>query len=119
MSLSDQLTDILNSLGGFGPELWLSVAFCGLLLAELLLLRTNVGVRRRWLAGLSIGSLIVAGLWAAALPTRGFLFTHLLFVDNQAIYFQLIIALSAVLVLACGELSAATAILLLKTSTSR
>lgn len=100
MTLSDQLTDILNSLGGFGPELWLSVAFCGLLLVELLLLRTDVGVRRRWLAGLSIGSLIIAGIWVAVLPARGFLFTHLLFVDNQAIYFQLIIVLSAVLVLA-------------------
>lgn len=100
MSLSDQLTDILNSLGGFGPELWLSVAFFGLLLTELVLLRANTVVRRRWLTGLSIGSLVVAGIWVAVLPTRGFLFTHLLFVDNQAVYFQLIIALSAVLVLA-------------------
>jgi len=100
LSLSDQLTDILNSLGGFGPEVWLSVAFCGLLLAELLLLRSSAVRRRRWLVGLSIGSVVVAGVWSAVLGARGFLFTHLLFLDSQAVFFQLVIALSAVLVLA-------------------
>lgn len=99
MTLTDQLTDILNSLGGFGPEVWLSAAFCGLLLAELLLLRLPVAVRRRWLAGLSVVAVAVAGAWAALLPTRGFLFMHLLFVDTQAILFQVVVALAAVVVL--------------------
>ena len=54
---------------------------------------------RRYLAGLSVLVVIVAGLWAVLSPMRGFLFMHLLFVDNQAIFIQAIVALSAVLVL--------------------
>ncbi|QMW03035.1 NADH-quinone oxidoreductase subunit N [Spirosoma foliorum] len=100
MSLTDQLNDIINSLGGFGPEVWLSVAFCGLLVAELVLGRvTPLSKVRRWLVGLSVGIVLVAGVWAVLLPTRGYLFMHLLFVDNQAIFIQLVVALSAVAVL--------------------
>ena len=99
LNLTDQLTDILRSLGGFGPELWLSASFCGLLLAELLLLRSDRGRARRLLAGMSVLAVLVAGLWAVLTPVRGFLFLRLLFVDNQAIYFQVVIALSAVFVL--------------------
>ena len=96
--MTDQLTDILRSLGGFGPEVWLSAAFCGLLLAELLLLRTDRR-RARWLlAGLTVVTVAVAGIWAVLTPVRGFLFLHLLFVDNQALYVQVVVALSAVLV---------------------
>jgi NADH-quinone oxidoreductase subunit N len=99
LSLTDQLTDIINSLGGFGPELWLSASFCLLLLAELILVRvmalTNV---RRYLAGLTVVMLLVGGIWAMRLPVRGFLFMHLLFVDNQAIFIQAVVALGAVLV---------------------
>ncbi|GAB3642834.1 NADH-quinone oxidoreductase subunit N [Spirosoma arcticum] len=99
MTLTDQLTDILRSLGGFGPEVWLSASFCGLLLAELLLLRSDRRQARRFLAGMSILAVVVAGIWAVLMPVRGFLFLRLLFVDNQAVYFQVIIALSAVFVL--------------------
>lgn len=99
MSLTDQLNDILNSLGGFGPEVWLSAAFCALLLAELLLLRRNRVPARRILAGLSVVAVLVAGIWTVLSPTRGFLFMHLLFVDNQAIFMQVVITLSAVFVL--------------------
>ena len=98
MTLTDQLTDILRSLGGFGPEMWLSAAFCGLLLAELLLLRSDRTWARRFLAAMTVVTVAVAGIWAVLTPVRGFLFLHLLFVDNQAIYFQVVIALSAVLV---------------------
>ncbi|GAB3510018.1 NADH-quinone oxidoreductase subunit N [Spirosoma knui] len=98
MSLTDQLNDIISSLGGFGPEAWLAVAFCGLLVSELLLLRTNRAQARRVLAVLSGVTVIVAGIWAVLLPTRGFLFLHLLFIDNQAIYFQVLVALAALLV---------------------
>lgn len=43
--------------------------------------------------------MLVAGVWAALLPTRGFLFIKLLFIDNQAVFFQVVVSLSAVLVL--------------------
>ena len=100
LSLTDQLTDILNSISGFGPELWLAAALCTLLIAELLLLRAPARRRRGWLAGLSVGAVLVAGGLAVLRPTRGFLFTHLLYVDQQAIFFQAVVALSAALVLA-------------------
>lgn len=99
MPLTDQLNDIINSLGGFGPEAWLSASFCLLLLAELLLLRSNRLRARQFLVGLSILIVLVAGSWAALSSTRGFLFTHLLFVDNQAIFMQVIVAFSAAMVL--------------------
>jgi NADH-quinone oxidoreductase subunit N len=100
LSLTDQLHDILNSLGGFGPEVWLSVSFCALLLAELVLTRAMALPKaRRYIAGLSVVVVSVAGSWAAVLPTRGFLFMHLLFVDNQAIFIQIVVALSAIGVL--------------------
>ncbi|MVM35857.1 NADH-quinone oxidoreductase subunit N [Spirosoma sp. HMF4905] len=100
MSLTDQLNDIINSLGGFGPEVWLSASFCILLVAELLFVRgTSLLKARRWLAGLSVGIVVVAGIWAMLLPTRGHLFMHLLFVDNQAIFIQVVVALSAAMVL--------------------
>ncbi|MFD2571139.1 NADH-quinone oxidoreductase subunit N [Spirosoma soli] len=99
MSLAEQVNNILNSLSGFGPEAWLSAAFCALLLAELLLLRSNYRQARRLLAGLSVAVVLVAGGWALLLPTRGFLFMNLLFIDNQAIFFQVVIALGAALVL--------------------
>lgn len=99
LSLTDQLNDIINSLGGFGPEVWLSASFCVLLIAELIVLRSSRTQVRRLLAGLSVGSVLIAGIWAALLPTRGFLFMHLLFVDNQALFIQVLIALSAVFVL--------------------
>ncbi|AKD58304.1 NADH-quinone oxidoreductase subunit N [Spirosoma radiotolerans] len=99
MPLTDQLTDILSSLRGFGPEIWLSVSFCLLLIAELIFVRVMpLPKTRRYLAGLSVLVLLVAGLWAVYMPTRGFLFTNLLFVDNQAIFIQAIVALGAILV---------------------
>ena len=60
---------------------------------------------RRWLAGLSVGFVLVAGSWTVLLPMRGFLFMHLLFVDNQAVFIQVVIALSAALVLLYEALS--------------
>jgi NADH-quinone oxidoreductase subunit N len=99
LSLTDQLNDILTSLGGFGPMAWLSAAFCGLLITELILIRSTSRIKTRyWLAGLSITSILLAGVWTVLSPARGFLFMHLLFVDNQAIYFQVVIALAAVFV---------------------
>ncbi|MBD2702108.1 NADH-quinone oxidoreductase subunit N [Spirosoma sp. BT702] len=99
MSLTEQLLDILSSLGGFGPEIWLAVSFCVVLLIELLGLQRSKATVRRLLAVLSVVAVLVAGLWAALMPVRGFLFMHLLFVDNQAIFVQVVIALGAGFVL--------------------
>ena len=98
MLLKDQLQDIIDSLGGFGPELLLTVAFCGLLIAELFLLRRNPTTSRRWLAGLTIAFLVLAAVVTLWTDVRGFLFLHLLFLDNQAVFFKLIILAAAVLV---------------------
>lgn len=73
------------------------MSFCALLLAELVLLRSNRA--RQLLAGLSVVVVLVAGVWAGLSSVRGFLFMHLLFVDNQAIFMQVVVALSAVFVL--------------------
>lgn len=100
MSLTDQLNDIIASLGGFGPEIWLSACFCLLLVAEISLLRFTTAPKiRRYLAVLSIIVVLGAGGWSVLSPMRGFLFTHLLFVDSQAVFMQVIIALSAAFVL--------------------
>ena len=81
--------------------MWLSAAFCGLLLAELLLVRAVSLPKARLVLGLlTLASLAGAGIWAALSPVRGFLFMHLLFVDGQAIFIQAIVAASAVLVIA-------------------
>lgn len=100
MQLSDQLNDILDSLNGFGPEVWLSLTFSGLLIAELLLSRKKSPAQtRRWLAGFSIGALVVTGFWTILQPLRGFLFLHLLYLDDQAVFFKCIITLAAIAVL--------------------
>jgi NADH-quinone oxidoreductase subunit N len=100
LSLTDQITDIIASLGGFGPEIWLSACFCLLLVAEISLLRFTTAPKiRRFLAVLSLLVVLGAGGWSVLSPVRGFLFIHLLFVDNQAVFMQVIIALSAAFVL--------------------
>jgi len=98
LPLINQLQDILTSLGSFGPELWLTIAFCGLLIAELVLLRQSTDRLRHWLGGLTIACLLIAGALVLNSSGRGFLFLHLLFVDDQAIFFKLVIALAAILV---------------------
>ena len=111
MSLTDQLNDILASLGGFGPEVWLSASFCFLLIAELLLVRAMALPKARlYLAALSVAVVLVAGVWAVLTPTRGYLFMHLLFVDNQAVFIQAIVAGSAVFVLLYESFTTAQAI---------
>ena len=98
--MTDKLNDILNSLGGFGPEIWLSASFCLLLLAEVVLVKAFGSMKARpYLVGLSTFIVGVAGVWVVVAPTRGFLFMHLLFVDNQAIFIQVVVAISAVFVL--------------------
>ncbi|RYF77147.1 MAG: NADH-quinone oxidoreductase subunit N, partial [Cytophagaceae bacterium] len=99
MPLTDQLQNILDSLSGVGAEGWLALAFCGLLIAELLLLRRGDAQRTRtWLTGLTVLGLLIAGTIAVGESYRGTLFLDLLFLDNQAILIKGIIALGAIAV---------------------
>lgn len=97
MSLTDQLQDILNSLGGFGPEAWLAFAFCALLLAELVLVRRGDDVKaRQWLSAQTLLALLLAGGLALMQESRGSLFQSLLFLDNQAVFFKVVVVLGAI-----------------------
>jgi NADH-quinone oxidoreductase subunit N len=99
MSLTDQLLDSLDSLSGFTAEAGLAFAFCLILVAELLLLRRgNVPNARRWLSIITAGVLLVAAGLAWAEDLRGGLFQNLLFLDNQAIFFKIVVTLAAVCV---------------------
>ncbi len=99
MPLNDQLQDILDSLSGFGPVVWLSMAFSvGLVLDLVLTHQLGPERAKKWLAGFTSLSLTIAALWAVLTPERGFLFLHLLFLDNQAIFVQVIVALAGILV---------------------
>ena len=98
MPLTDQLQDIISSLGGVGAEAWLAALFCGLLLAELLLLRYAAPQVRTYLTYLTVGGLLVAGGIAVAETDRGGLFLDTLFLDNQAVFFKLIVVAGAVAV---------------------
>ncbi len=97
INLSDQLRDILASFGGFGPVVGLAIAFVGLMVAELLVRHRAGG--RVWLTGMALAGVAGAGVWAALVPQRGFLFMHLLFLDDQAIFYQIILVVSTALVL--------------------
>ena len=100
MSLTEQLQNILGSLGGVGAELWLGVLFCGLLVAELVLLRqTDLPTTRRWLTGITVVGLLIAGALAINETERGSLFMNLLFLDKQALLFKAIVTLAAIAVL--------------------
>lgn len=99
MPLTDQLQNILDSLSGVSAEGWLAVAFCGLLIAELILIRRgNDRQIRTWLTGLTLAGLLVAGGVAVGETYRGGLFLDLLFLDNQAILIKGVVALGAVAV---------------------
>ncbi|MCY7356101.1 MAG: NADH-quinone oxidoreductase subunit N, partial [Rudanella sp.] len=106
MPLHDQLQDILDSLGGFGPVVWLSVPFSvGLVLDLVLTHQLGVERAKKWLAGFTALSLTIAALWAVLTPERGFLFLHLLFLDNQAIFVQVIVSITAILIIAYNHFS--------------
>ncbi|MBO0952470.1 NADH-quinone oxidoreductase subunit N [Fibrella forsythiae] len=99
MPLTDQLQNILDSLSGVGAEGWLALAFCGLLIAELVLLRRgNEQQTRPWLTGLTVFGLLIAGVITIGEPFRGPLFLNLLFLDNQAILIKGVVAAGAIAV---------------------
>lgn len=105
MPLLSQLQDIINSLGGFWPELWLSIAFCSILIAELILIRLKIPQARLWLSSLTIAFLLIAGFLVIQSTRQGFLFLHLLFSDDQAAFYKLIVLLAAILVIGYDQLT--------------
>lgn len=99
MPLTDQLQNVIDSLSGVGAEGWLALVFCGLLVAELILLRqVNERQTRTWLTGLTLLGLLMAGGLAISEIYRGGLFLNLLFLDNQAVLIKGVVALGAVAV---------------------
>ncbi|MEZ0483648.1 NADH-quinone oxidoreductase subunit N [Fibrella aquatica] len=99
MPLTDQLQTIIDSLGSVGAEGWLALTFCGLLLAELFLIRRgNERQTRTWLTGLTVAGLLVAGALAVSETDRGSFFLDLIFLDNQAILIKGVIAFGAIAV---------------------
>ena len=99
MPLTDQLQDILDSLSGVSAEGWLSLCFCGLLLAELILIRLGKERQTRtWLTSLTLAGLLIGGGVAVTETYRGSMFLNLIFLDNQAVLIKAVVALGAVAV---------------------
>jgi NADH-quinone oxidoreductase subunit N len=100
LSLTDQLQNILDSLGGFGPVIWLSSAFTlGLVLDLIVSYRLGAEQARVWLARFTLFSLLIAACWAVLTPVRGHLFLNLLYLDGQAVFIQVIVVITGILVI--------------------
>jgi len=102
LQITDQLANILRSLGGLGPEIFLALALAGLVVADLILGYKKATHHRRTLYALAAVSLLVTGLLVIGQASRPeeFLFNSLLFLDGQAVFFKCIVtgaALVAVL----------------------
>ena len=96
MQLADQLQEILRSLSRFSPELFLGSGVAGLVVADLLL-RSSAARHRPamlLLSGLLVGAagLLVTGQIG---QEPGFLFGKLLFRDEQAVFFKLLVTVAA------------------------
>lgn len=94
MSLNEQLTLISQSLAGIVPELFLALFLLVYLVAELLLFRygSKAGAER-WLFRITLaGAIITLGLVLAQWGTPpAYRFEPLLFLDNKAVFFKLLI----------------------------
>jgi len=97
LQLIDQLNDIFRSLSGFTPEVVLLLAIAVVVVADLIFLDREADSHRRLLFGLTALSILVAGaLVVGQWPQpKGFLFGLLLLLDNQAVFFKLIVSLAA------------------------
>ncbi|WP_266363420.1 NADH-quinone oxidoreductase subunit N [Tellurirhabdus rosea] len=97
MQLADQLQEILRSLSRFGPELFLVFGIAGLVITDLLLLRQSPARHRAVMLGLSLLLVVVAGTLVIGQfgQDSGFLFGSLLFRDEQAIFFKLVVTVAA------------------------
>lgn len=108
MQLKAFLFQITQNLPHFLPEIWLSVFFIGVLLAELLLKHSRWALHTdailRWL---SFGFLAVAiglVLLQQNAPS-GYLFHHLLYLDAKAVFFKVFVLGAALLVLVHVQLA--------------
>jgi NADH-quinone oxidoreductase subunit N len=93
LQLKDHLYQVIQSLPGFLPETWLAVAFLSLILVEILLKNSRWQLQTASvLRGLAFGM----GLVALSLvflqwnDLSGYLFHHLLYLDNKAVYFKIL-----------------------------
>ncbi|MFN8357504.1 MAG: NADH-quinone oxidoreductase subunit N [Spirosomataceae bacterium] len=104
MNLSEQLNDLIVSLSGFGPEIWLTISFLAVIVVELILSRHSAS-NTNTLYGITLGVCIVALLsvlrqWDT--QTDGFLFLELLFIDSKALFFKGLVSLAAIVMLLHG-----------------
>lgn len=117
MQLIDQLNDSIRSLSGFWPELALVFAIGLVVLADLVLMPRSIvrqfshksefindsasqaayAKNRSVVYALSILAVVVAGALLITQWTqpRGFLFNSVLLLDNQAVFYKLIVTLAA------------------------
>ncbi|NIJ55369.1 NADH-quinone oxidoreductase subunit N [Dyadobacter arcticus] len=97
MDISEQLIHIRQSLAGIVPEIFLAILFCLFLFAELLLSsrfekkKASAYLQNIALAGAIITLFLVIAQWNEEPAYR---FQPLLFLDKQAVYFKLLIAIS-------------------------
>lgn len=102
MQLKDHLYQVIQSLPGFLPETWLAFAFLLLILVEILLKNSRWQLQTALvLRGLTFGM----GLVALSLvflqwnDLSGYLFHHLLYLDNKAVYFKILVLFAFLFVL--------------------
>jgi NADH-quinone oxidoreductase subunit N len=106
MSLTQQLRNITGSLGEFRPELWLFVGFVVLIITDLRSSRSSQSAAhqgRMYLLSLLI--LVLSGYlaWQQWFEQNdGFLFGRMLYLDAQAIFFKILAAAAAVVMLLHG-----------------
>lgn len=94
MSLNEQLTLISQSLAGIVPDLFLALFLVVYLIGELLLFRyATRTMAEKWLFRVTLaGALVTFGLVLAQWNSpSGFRFEPLLFLDNKAIFFKLLV----------------------------
>lgn len=102
MQLKDHLYQVIQSLSGFLPETWLAGAFLLLILVEILLKNSRwqpqiTSVLRSLAFGMGLVALSLVFLqWN---DLNGYLFHHLLYLDNKAVYFKILILVAFLFVL--------------------
>ncbi|WP_138995142.1 NADH-quinone oxidoreductase subunit N [Larkinella sp. C7] len=111
MQLIDQLNDSIRSLSGFWPELALVFAIAILVVTDLVLLTRSkrpssgqdsvqaqaLSKNRPVLYGLALLAVAVAGAFVTGQESqqKGFLFNSVLLLDNQAVFYKLVVTLAA------------------------
>ena len=103
MQLKDHLNQIFSSLSHFAPETAWTIAFVLLILADLLLNRSRwktqtPAILRTLLLG--FGLLVLPLLFQQWNDGTGHLFHRLLFLDNKAVFFKIIITITLLFTLA-------------------